>query len=673
LHSIINEGKKVVYTCPLRALASEHHRDFKNKYGSNLKVKATISTGDFDSPSTHLANFDLVFTTYEKLDSLIRHQANWLNKIGALVVDEIHEIDSDRGPTLEMLITKLRLMNPKLKILGLSATVPNAQELSKWLSAELVQSDYRPVPLQEGIHFGSEIIYDDENEALPSKPSPLEELTADTLERGKQLLIFASTRRSAEQLARKLSQTVLEKLSAREKTFLKRHAEDVLNALEQPTAQCKDLATLVEKGVVFHHAGLINKQRTLLEDFFRQGKIKLIVATPTLAMGVNLPSHTVAIHSVYRYGRYGSESIPVREYKQWIGRAGRPKYDDRGRAVLIARNELEVDELKDHYVHGQIEEVTSKLGIEPVLRMHLLSLIASRFVFNLDSMEKFFAKTFYACQYDDISSLFTKLNELLEELRDMGFVELTERGFKATRLGNRVSELYLDPLSAFKIINALRENTEGKELAYSLMLTDSFELFPYPSVSAKQESLLWAELMEEKSKLFFDVERKMYDDEHLLNKYLLSKIFLDWISEVPEQELLETYRMQPGILRSKLRIGDWLLYACVELEKCLDMRKHSRALINLRNRLKYGIKEELLPLVQLRYIGRVRARALHKKGFKGVGALKNASLFELSQILGPKIAEKIKDQLGQKQELSVSEKKELKALAAKGQANLSNF
>ncbi len=104
LESIINDSKKVMYTCPLRALASEHYTDFKKKF-NELKIKTTISTGELDSRSSHLGKFDLIFTTYEKADSLFRHKTDWLQSIGTLVVDEIHELDSDRGPTLEMLIT----------------------------------------------------------------------------------------------------------------------------------------------------------------------------------------------------------------------------------------------------------------------------------------------------------------------------------------------------------------------------------------------------------------------------------------------------------------------------------------------------------------------------------------------------------------------------------------
>lgn len=157
LNSVINKKKKVIYACPLKALASEHFSEFKKKYSKELNIKVTISTGDFDSSSKYLQNYDVIFTTYEKTESLLRHKTEWLSSIGLLIVDEIHEIDSDRGPTIEIMITKLLLLNPSLQVLGLSATIPNSKELAEWLKAKLVESSFRPVKLNEGVYFDDRI------------------------------------------------------------------------------------------------------------------------------------------------------------------------------------------------------------------------------------------------------------------------------------------------------------------------------------------------------------------------------------------------------------------------------------------------------------------------------------------------------------------------------------
>lgn len=605
-------------------------------------------------------------------DSLLRHESSWLSSIGLLVVDEIHELDSDRGPTLEMVITKLRVINPKMKILGLSATIPNANEVAEWLNAELVESDYRPIPLNEGIYFNSELIFNERKELIEVKDSAskndmVNEIVSDTLSKKKQALVFANSRKRSEGIARKLAATVKKNLNENEKKKLKNKAEEVRNALEQPTTQCKFLSELIEQGVSFHHAGLVLKQRALIEDAFRDGLLKVISSTPTLAAGINLPSFRVVIPSLYRYARFGNELIPVREYKQMAGRASRPQYDDYGESILIAKNEYELEELTENYVNGSLEEITSKLGIEPVLRTHLLSLIANNFIGNHDSMERFFSKTFYAKQFNDLTELFYKLNDVMQELQSMEFVRVEENGFKATLLGKRVSELYLDPVTAYNIVQALRsEKAQSKSIgnfSYLFLLADCFELYPYPNISKSKESLLWAELQEEKSNLFFDIDRKMYEDTYLIEKYWLSKLLLSWISEVEEQTILKEFNMQPGILRSKLKIVDWLVYSAIELEKAIDSRMHFKKLNDLRHRLKYGIKEELLPFVQLKNIGRVRARMLYKNGIASISSLKKMPLVNLAKILGENLALDVKKQLGEIKDLSEitsEEREELK-------------
>src|SRR3989338_278255 len=196
LQSILINRKKVIYTCPLRALASEHYNDFKRKYSEPLDIKCVLSTGDLDSSGKFLSSKDVIFTTFEKLNSLLNHNADWLSQIGLLAVDEIHSLGTDRGVTLEMVITKLRFLNKNMKTLGLSATIPNAKELSEWLKADLVESNYRPVVLKEGVFFDDSIDFIDTTEKIGSESEAVLAIAKNTLEKGKQALVFANTRKS---------------------------------------------------------------------------------------------------------------------------------------------------------------------------------------------------------------------------------------------------------------------------------------------------------------------------------------------------------------------------------------------------------------------------------------------------------------------------------------------
>ncbi|MFW6220554.1 MAG: DEAD/DEAH box helicase [Nanoarchaeota archaeon] len=155
INNIYKKLGKALYIVPLKALAVEKKKEFTKKY-PNLKV--AMSIGDVDSNESYLANYDLIITTSEKLDSLIRHDTAWINYIKTIVVDEIHLLnDYKRGPTLEFLITLLKIILPNMQFIGLSATIGNPEELAKWLNANLVLDEWRPVELQKGILFNNKL------------------------------------------------------------------------------------------------------------------------------------------------------------------------------------------------------------------------------------------------------------------------------------------------------------------------------------------------------------------------------------------------------------------------------------------------------------------------------------------------------------------------------------
>ncbi|VVC00383.1 ATP-dependent DNA helicase Hel308 [uncultured archaeon] len=647
LESILNRHKKVVYTAPLRALASEHAEDFRRKYSSALSIKAALSTGDLDSSGANLGQKDMIFTTYEKADSLLNHHAEWLSQLGLLVIDELHSIGTDRGPTLEMLITKLRFLNPKMRVLGLSATIPNAKELAKWLGADLVESDYRPVKLREGIFLDGTIHFSDSAEEIGLEKDEVSSICLDTLAKGKQALVFVNTRRTSESTAKKLAELTENLLKPSEQIALGKAAKQALNVLETPTQQCETIASLIRRGACFHNAGLLQKQREIIEEMFKKNYLKFISATPTLAAGVNLPAFRVIVQSPYRYTEGGMARIPVGEYKQMAGRAGRPKYDAAGEAILIAKTEIEKDDYFDYFINGKVEDADSMLGSESQLRFHILSTIATGFIFDLDSAEKFFLKTFYALQSNGASGLFRKMTSIVKQLEEMGFAKADENRIEATPLGKRVAELYLDPLSAFSMMNSLRKN-KLNDFSYLFTIAGSLEFYPWLSVPRGQEAELWEKIESEKAFLPIDVDAERFTDNDLPAKYWTSVMLKDWIEEVREQEIVETYKIQPGILRMKLQNADWLAYSCFELAKTLGLEVHFAPLHKMRKRLQAGIKEELIALCELRGIGRVRARRLFNAGVKGIADVKRTDVKDLEKVLGQKVAVKVKGQLEMK-------------------------
>ena len=261
------------------------------------------------------------------------------------------------------------------------------------MEAELVESDYRPVKLDKGIiHEGVFHYYDGKKEVkqalMGESDIPEIRVVEDTLARGKQVIIFYSTRSSAEFGAARIAKYVYKLLSEPEKAGPYGRWESRLHPFwTSPTEQCVKLGSLVEKGIAFHHAGLLNQQRSAVENAFKENRIKVICSTTTLGYGINMPAHTVLVRDITRFDGNYSEQIGVNEVLQLFGRAGRPKYDTEGRAMLPSSTKYRIADLKKKYITADPESINSSLGIAPVLRSHILAFVAERFLNTSKSIE----------------------------------------------------------------------------------------------------------------------------------------------------------------------------------------------------------------------------------------------------------------------------------------------
>ncbi len=1048
----------VFYVVPLRALASEKYKEFK-KALSSFGLTVGISTGDFDSNSPNLREYDVVLATSEKLDSLLRHDRSWLERIGLVVLDEVHLIgDGSRGATLEVVLTKLK--NAGTKILALSATIPNDKEFAEWLSAKLVQSDYRPTPLMMGLCDGKTLYLEDES------VQPLKGLAAKALcekalaEKGGkgQGLFFVSTRRFTESLARQLAPTAALFLTAEEKAQCAVLAQRALKTFATPTAQCKALAECLQNGVAFHHAGLPQKQKDLIEDGFKDHRcIKAIAATTTLAAGLDMPASWVVVRDTKRFNGQYSEHIPkiecmqmclpgkakilmesgsykridevvrkkssekvitvnektgktqpksivnwierhanaiktiqleggaeidltpnhplwvshnrmepswnkasevnvgdlvatvyqtppvtgkirmldyvekkyaansqelvkkliaksgatygknaeklgvkvktlkeyaykksipihlirklaesvkmqnelyaeVKEFKSktgktmkntnefpngffwlvglfaaearvvnyigkgrwknvryqkvkftntnkkifekvegllnqlgihfsrrkatsgfdknrkidsieicnqafsgilnkfglyggrkthslcapenvfelpdellsqylgglfdgdgsidrkkqvlrlclkskqmifdskkllarfgirsqaypdkhgswWLavssindinrfkqkiptvrirvkertiirntkpkkffgevvfekvkrvterkngaekvynltiemnsnyicegilvhncGRAGRPRFDKKGTAVIMCQPH-EIGAVRDKYVLGDLENIYSQLSAEPSLRSHALGLLASGYAHSFQELFAFFSSTFYAHQYGDAQQLLSGVEKVVGQLSAMDFVREKKGRLLATPAGKRVAELYVDPYSAHHFMQTMDKKLTP--FAFLMALTHATESRPLVRPKRDEERILWEE--------WFALLPDETDDEEALSRFKTAKLLNAWVNEATEDSLLKDFDIPPGVVHAKVRIQEWLAYAYAELAYLLNQSTALGAAKAMRRRLKHGVKAELLPLVSLRGVGRVRARRLYNKGVR---------------------------------------------------------
>src|SRR5437899_810022 len=542
LKHILERNGKAIYLAPLRALASEKFKEFQRyssiKKPSGEHLRIGMSTGDYDSSDPWLGRYDIIISTNEKADSLLRHRAPWMNELSLVVADEIHLLtEHERGPTLEVVLTRLTEINPDIQILALSATVRNADEVGQWMHAGCVTTDWRPVPLREGIYNLGQLQFNDgSSRAIQSgTKTPVLDIALDVLSSGGQALIFTETRRSAVEMGRKAAIAVKPRISKIEERSLNTIAERILSSGEK-TRLGEALASQIASGAGFHHAGLTGPHRGIVETAFRDGRIKVLAATPTLAAGVNLPARTVIISSYERFeSGHGRYPISVLEYKQFCGRAGRPKYDKYGESVLIARNQDEADWLMENYVIAQPKKLWSKLAVEKILRPHVLS-----------TMPAGYAKT------DEI----------------MGYAP----------------NQFEDPIA--------------------------------------------------------------YDE--FLSELKASLVLSDWISEFTEDQILETRKVEPGDLLRLVQGTEWLVFAAQELARLFGHKDLLAHMEMLRVRVSKGVKPELVKLVGLEGVGRVRARMMYNAGLKSIDDIKERSLTELTSIptIGPSLAKRIKEQAG---------------------------
>ena len=660
MHSHIAAGGKCLYIVPLKALASEKYDEFGNK-----GVRVGISTGDLDRRDDLLGKNDIIVATSEKVDSLLRNSARWISDITLIVIDEVHLVDSDsRGPTLEVVIAKMRCRNPGMQVIGLSATIGNPKLLAGWLDAELVTSNWRPVDLRKGVFYNNRIIFNDGERAVKQISKNFDDLNLclDTIAEGGQCLVFVSSRRNAEAFAKRAAGAIKSDDPA-----LAAYAEQLSKSAE--TEMVKTLAACVAKGAAFHHAGLSRPERSIVEEGFRKGLIKSISSTPTLAAGLNLPARRVIIRDYLRFtSGEGMQPIPASEYHQMAGRAGRPRLDPYGEAVLIAKDERESKKLFDMYIDADAEAIHSKIAEPTALYTHVLSLIASGFAGTRAELATFMDRTFYVHEHRqghlmkkavDAALVFLVASELV--------VEVGEH-LGTTDFGNLVSRLYIDPRSAALIVSGLRNNENYADLGVLQTICSTPDM---PRLYAKNTDIPALDRMADAhvSELWLEPPQDEEEAEPYYRALKTTMLLADWTDELPDEKICERYAVGPGDLYGMVENVNWLLHATVELARMFAPLVHPK-IKEYEICMKNGIPRELLPLVKQRGIGRVRARRLFNNGITSPKALGVAGIENVTKILGRGIAEQLFAQLDTSKNVPSGKMDEA---AVQGQSTLSKF
>jgi activating signal cointegrator complex subunit 3 len=566
-------NSKIVYIGPLKALVKERKKDWIEKFEKILGRKVVELTGDVTPDMDALQHADIVLSTPEKWDGVSRNwkQRKYVQQVGLVVIDEIHMLGQDRGPILEVIVSRMRYMSTQInsicRIIGLSTSLANAKDIADWLGIQRTgfynfEPSIRPIPLEPhiagfpGKHYCPRM-------ATMNKPT-FQAILQHSMNRP--VLVFVASRRQT-------------RLTAQELVRLTANHDQLLNfnhmthsELEALNDQVNDpeLLTMLRFGFGIHHAGLTVEDRTLVENLFRDQKIQILVCTSTLAWGVNLPAHLVVIKGTEFYDAKQKAYVdfPITDVLQMMGRAGRPQYDNHGVAVIL------VQESKKNYYRKFLNDpfpVESSLG--NCFHDHLNAEIVSGMISTKQDCMDYISWTYfyrrllrnpayYKLSSTDASSLNLFLSSSVEfTLKDLESAhciafQQAEDGSELivpTPFGVIGSYYYLNFESINLFHEEIKEDSEIESLLNTLCATAEYDELPVRHNEDNLNEELGGEVR-------FPVDEFMYDDPHTKANLLLQAHF----GHLPLP--IVDYRTDTkSVLDQAVRIIQAMIDVCVEL------------------------------------------------------------------------------------------------------------
>ncbi|XP_065316283.1 activating signal cointegrator 1 complex subunit 3-like [Gordionus sp. m RMFG-2023] len=507
-------GHKAVYIAPLKALVKERVKDWSVRFAKIPKkclscqtfeldtrkfnefpstsstsleedcIKIVELTGDHTPDVRSIASADLIITTPEKWDGISRNwqTRNYVKRVNLIVIDEIHMLGNSRGPVLEALVSRTNYISSHthmpVRIVGLSTALANPNDLANWLGIEKVglfnfRPSVRPVPLEAhisgfpGKHYCPRM-------ATMNKPTYQ---AIKTYSPTKPTIIFVSSRRQTRLTAVDLVAYLA--LEPNPKQWLKMADIEMENIAT--TIKDSHLAHFLLFGIGMHHAGLHEKDRKIVEELFVSQKILVLIATSTLAWGVNYPAHLVVIKGTeYFDGKtHKYVDFPITDVLQMMGRAGRPQYDEQGVAVILVQ-----DSKKHFYKKFLYEPFPVESNLLEVLPDHINAEIVSGTIQNkqeaLDYLTwtYFFRRlwknpSFYGLEDMETNCANLYLSSLVEktvlELENSFCLSVQEdsRTLEPTTLGRIASFYYLSHMS----IKVFKDKLSSNSCSIELLLT----------------------------------------------------------------------------------------------------------------------------------------------------------------------------------------------------------
>jgi len=617
--------KQVVYLAPLKALAEEKYRDFKDKYAS-YGIKVILSTRDHRNYDADLqnGNFSIAVVVYEKLAQVLVRRPERLEEIELVIADELELLsDPDRGSTIEVLLTRIVQSNSRL--IGLSAVLGDAERLAAWMGAGLLRYDRRPVELRYGVlHDGvfryrryNEYAEDTETLVAAASESPWETLTQNVcafVESGETCLVFVKAkheaRRGAEMLAQRLNAGA---------------AADALSALRElePTLARNPLLATLENGVAFHSTDLTPEERRVVERAFRSGEASVLVSTSTLAVGMNLPARNVFITTEkwcydQRFGMPWKAPITRSEYESMGGRAGR--YGEGhafGRSILVAATPFDQETLWRRYVEGERDPIAPRLAKEP-LENPVLRLVASQFCRHERELALFLDATpsgqWVWREYKTPDEIELGICAAVNRCVDMGALQRTEDGrLEATPLGMAVARKGLSLGAARELEQWIAESETRTwnelDLLLAAALTPDAALFNVQLTTQEYDNGDYVRALRSHAsaddapadvplgRMAGSSVTPFFEEVRAIKVALFLN---EWMNFVPVRELEDRYRTLTGQILTAAAQLSWIIDAAAEIARAQGCGAVFVGRIRtIAERVQRGLRDEALPLARL--------------------------------------------------------------------------
>ncbi|CAA6671596.1 unnamed protein product [Spirodela intermedia] len=707
LRRIISTGKMALLVLPYVSICAEkaeHLESLLEPLGKHVRSFYGNQGGGSLPKDTSVA-----VCTIEKANSLINRllEEGRLSEVGIIVIDELHMVgDQHRGYLLELLLTKLRYgsgegntesnsedstgtnsgksdISHGLQIVGMSATMPNVAAVADWLQAALYQTEFRPVPLEEYIKVGNNILSKSlevirtipKNDNLGGKdPDHIVKLCDEVVQEGHSVLLFCSSRKGCESTAKHISKflkvsSVSSHGSAREHD----DAASVIEALRRcPAGLDPVLEETIPSGVAYHHAGLTVEEREIVETCYRNGLVRVLTATSTLAAGVNLPARRV----IFRQPRIGRDFIDATRYKQMSGRAGRTGIDARGESILICKQE-EIKRITS-MLNNSCPPLQSCLSEDKNGMTHaILEVVAGGLVQTPNDINCYVRCTLLNSTRP-FEAVVKSAQDSLRWLCHNKFLQWDQQSqlYTVTPLGRASFGSSLNPEESLVVLDDLSRAREGFVLASDLHLI--YIITPI-NVDVEPDWELYYERFMELSTLDQSVGNRVGVTEPFLmrishgapmhiserskgiktlhdklqtrtaasssrmpsddltlrvaKRFYVALMLSRLVQEVPIADVCEAFKVTRGMVQVlQENAGRFALMVSSFCER-LGWHDLGGLVAKFQNRVSFGVRSEIAELTNIPYVKGSRARGLYRAGLRTPLAIAEASIPDIAKAL----------------------------------------